>query len=106
MSTSNKEPDKRIQKMSALAKSFPCLQDIDHDLAGIDPWHPEKLDQWAGSPWLSLSTQLAASFLLFVWNPYRKWQSGYFDLAAATASWWDEEHRTVVADWIRHPWFP
>ncbi len=106
MTTLSEDVLSKLERMSALATSFPSLKGIDRDYAGIDPWNPDKLDNWACGPMSTTRTQHIARFLLsIVWNHYLAWRCGYFDLHASTRD-LDKEDRKVIADWLLNPWFP
>jgi hypothetical protein len=83
------------QKMSALAKSFPTLEDA----PGVEPWDPAGLNRWASGPAPSSGARHAARFVLSVWN----WNNR-FDVHSAIRV-WDDRHVAAFAAWALKPWY-
>jgi hypothetical protein len=88
-------------RMSDLAEVFPCLV----GKAGVRPWDPTKLDQWASGDKISGSELYAVRFVLNVWNNAHTWRCGRFDFLDALNH-WDDTHRAAFALWAKDPWWP
>jgi hypothetical protein len=89
-----------MNKMSALARSFPTL----HAAQGVVPWQPEDLDRWASGPVPGSGALHAARFVLAVWNSRIEWECGRFDAVNALSA-WDDAHRAAFRSWVAHPWW-
>ena len=100
--------------MSKLALSFPSLGRA----PGADPWDADAFLRWLSSTGLSHGEQLAARFVLGVWNPANKWtelatedkfpfpeNAARFDLFEALGV-WDRAHIAAVLAWIDAPFWP
>jgi len=88
------------EDICALIGEFPCFRGF-----GITPstWDSEAFDKQALK---FASGEIAvAQFILGVWNPNIKWQCGAFNLIDAAAR-LDSEHRKVIIDWFKKPWWP
>ena len=118
MMTSKKPPRKRktpdekaaekkraatIEKMEALAHSFPCLRNI----PGTLPWDAHILGCYSASPAASCLQQQAIAFLLTLWTGHSTnyLKGGIFDLFLASAN-WTEEDRAAFVQWFLNPWWP
>ncbi|MDG3008453.1 hypothetical protein [Paludisphaera mucosa] len=92
--------ERRRDRMTELAKSFPCLRDA----TGVSPWEPTELDRWAVSG-VSHGERAAASFVLAVWDSSTEWGCGRFELMEALNV-WPESHREPFLAWAKEPWWP
>jgi len=115
-------------KMTALCRTFPTLNH--ENIPGIDPWDPEKLDEWACGAAPSHGALFAARFVLAVWNgragrvgkprktpekdswhgrwrfPFdTQWRCGPFDVVDALGT-WDATHREAFIAWVKDPMWP
>lgn len=88
-----------MQKMEALALSFPSLERA----AGVSPWDAEAFAAWAAGPAPSQGMRCAAQFVLTVWNHYVEWECGRFDVMEALSC-WDDRHRAAFLGWAANPW--
>jgi len=66
------------EKMTDLAKSFPCLRGA----PGVSPGEPTELNRWACGP-ASHGERVTVRFLLAVWDSSVDWEAGRFDLMEA-----------------------
>lgn len=113
------------ERMTALARSFPTLSRAD----GLEPFDPEKLDDWAMTGGTCHAGLVAARFILTVWSgqafsfgqqTYLKqrkpddlyrvrvetpWRCGLFDVVDALST-WDAKHRAAFLGWAMNPWWP
>lgn len=108
-------------RMTELARSFPTLSD-----APLDPFDPDKLDEWACSAGPSHGATIAARFVLAVWSgrsalicnrriltddldytfdAVTPWRCGIFDVVDALGT-WDSRHRQAFNAWAKDPWWP
>jgi hypothetical protein len=90
-----------MKEMTNLAKSFPTLRGAD----GLDPWDPEKLEEWTCGPVPGSGAFYAAQFVLEVWNKLVSWKCGPFRAVKAVNS-WDHEHLAAFQAWVNNPWWP
>lgn len=79
----------REARLQALALSFRTLADWRE--AGVAPYDPAKLDEWASGPYPSSGALHAARFVLHVEDPAARWRAGPFNLKDALTS-WDDAH--------------
>ena len=88
------------EDICALVKSFPCLARFN-----ITPetWDAEGFDRRALK--FSSGELSIAQFVLSIWNPRIAWQCGKFDFIEAAAR-LDDEHRHVIIEWFKKPWWP
>jgi hypothetical protein len=88
------------ERMAELAESFHALR----GRPGVRPWSPLALAREAYvSGALSGPTQLAAGFVLKVWN--RDFACPEFDVLDALQR-WDRHHRAAFLAWAADPWWP
>lgn len=86
--------------MTALARQFPALRKA----PGVDPWHPETLDEWAASGIASSGERIVVRFLLAVWNGSEDyWKSGAFRLRDLNQL--DEANFEAWRTWANRPFF-
>lgn len=107
MDTIQEDPEEAIQRrqrMTALAKLFPCLEGAE----GVSPWDPKVLSSWATyrqiykfDNWQMINSTVR--FLLAVWDP--RGEAGRFDSMIAFVR-WDAAHREQFLAWARAPWWP
>jgi hypothetical protein len=95
------EPNSIDERMTALALTFPSLQDA----AGILPWSAEKLEKWTCGPAPGSGAFHAARFMLSLWNEHSDWKCGHFNFFTAFRS-WDAKHKRAFLDWAEAPWYP
>lgn len=94
-----------VDRFAIFVASFPALKDA----PGTFPWDAHRLVKWARSA--SHGEQLAAKFVLGVWNPGTDWSKvagvkfSRFDLFEAMNVWDDAQIAAAVA-WMRRPFFP
>lgn len=86
-------------RMTALARTFPSMRNA----PGIDPWHPESLQQWGAGP-ASQGERITARFLLSVWDRRLAWEQDPFDVMEALQV-WDSTHRLAFFHWLAEPWW-
>lgn len=87
-------------RMGDLAESFHVLR----GRPGVRPWSPLALAEMAFlTSALSGPSQLAAVFVLKVWN--REFPCPAFDVLEALAR-WDRGHREAFLAWAADPWWP
>lgn len=100
--------------MAALCRRFPSLRHV----AGADPWDATKMLRFACEAH-SHGEQLAARFVLSVWNCNTDWnheahREGFlsgeerlrpFDIFEAFGT-WDHEHRAAALAWLNDPFWP
>ena len=95
--TSGGEP--KAVKICRLINQFPCLRHL-----GIRPesWNSEAFERQS----LKFSSReiAAAQFVLNIWNPATRWKCGEFDIIDAAYQ-FDEEHRKVIIEWLKEPWW-
>ena len=84
-----------------LANGFKCLRRAPGIHGGL--WDAMALDDWASSG-ASSGEKHSVRFVLGVWDPSHKWQSGNFNIFDAIEV-WDETHREPFLKWAREPWF-
>lgn len=94
------DDDELREKMTELARSFPCLRNA----WGVSPFDPEELNRWAASG-VSHGEGVTASFILAVWDPSTEWEAGRFDLMEALSV-WPVSHREPFLKWASDPWWP
>jgi len=124
--TAQAQPLNLYPKMTALAQSFPTLEIA----PGVEPFDPDRLDEWASSGAPSHGALYAARFILAVWagragrmgkaRKSRKkdgwhgewsfslvtpWRCGPFDVVDALGT-WDWHHRNAFVAWAQGPWWP
>jgi hypothetical protein len=89
-------------KMSALARSFPTLEEAE----GLEPFDAIRFDRWISSAACQGSGALAAGrFILNLYNGHAPWMCGKFDFFDAIAR-WDAQHRSAFLQWALAPWWP
>lgn len=89
------------RRFAALVSSFPSVANV----PGTAPWNADVFDRWAAATPISPGELATARFLLAVWNPGHKWESGCFGLMEAVRIWDDTHHRAFLA-WAEAPWWP
>ena len=101
--------------MTALAKSFPKLREVD----GVEPWDVDRFLAWLCGPAPSHGMLIAGRFVLGVWNSTTDWREvarelgldegadklTRFDLFEAMNV-WDEEHAAACRRWMEWPFWP
>lgn len=86
--------------MTALARQFPALRKA----PGVDPWHPETLDEWAASGIPSSGEKAVVRFLLAVWNGSEDyWKSGPFRMRDIEIL--DDKNLEAWKTWAARPFF-
>lgn len=90
-----------LARVAALARTFPSLARVEHPrLAGLDPFDPDQLDNWAGC---TGPAYFAALFILQVTSAGEHWESGTFNAVVAMLA-WDEANRRAFLAWAAEPW--
>ena len=92
--------DRRREKMTALARTFPTLVDAQALTRGS----LQELNRWAVGP-RSPGERLAAGSVLSLWDREAEWECGPFDVFESLAR-WDDEHCRAFARWAEDPWWP
>jgi len=86
-----------IGKIQELAETFPSLRGHPH----IWNWDPKALDEWAASVG-STGERLSTQFVLGVWNQFKEWRCGRFNVLDACTR-WDREHWEAFCAWAVDP---
>ena len=92
--------DEQRERMTKLARSFPCLRGA----RGVDPFEPEELNRWAVGG-ASHGERVTASFLLAIWDSSTEWETGRFDVMEALRV-WPPSHREPFLRWAADSWWP
>lgn len=96
---SDEYEERAAAKVAALAALFPALTGA----PGVSPWDALALNLWACRG-ASHGEQLAARFVLTVWNQHEAWECGRFDVMEALSV-WDDKNRAAFLTWARQPWW-
>ena len=89
-----------------LALAFPALTALHRDgrsVPGIQPWAPERLDNWArGND--NPAVLIAVQFVLAIFDLEKKWKVGRFDLFTAASRLSGKPDWQPIAEWAAEPW--
>jgi len=93
-----------LERLRDLVENFPAIAEKGlvafkerKDRIDFDALAFRKL---AGDPWLGHGDQLAANFVLSVWDP----KNNDFNIHEALGT-WDDEHRSVFVEWAEDPFW-
>ena len=93
-----------LARVADLSRTFPSLARVEHPrIAGLDPFDPDQLDNWAGGNDCTGQAYFAALFILQVTSAGEHWESGTFNAVVAMLA-WDEAHRRAFLAWAAAPW--